>query len=451
LYREALPRAVRTIGKLVQAFRVVRDDDDEEHDNTNDDDEDEEEDPQAESDNLNITDEDTETQTNGTTPVQQRHVSRATSASTSSSYMGGVGGGSSIGCGGISTGCEVIFTYLQSTTKDNRDISLDYQLSGPLLAQIPNVTTSMEDLFLPELMPSIHAGKGDILLPKTSCSVFQSTNLDYILRQLQVEQLVVVGQLTNQCVESAVRDAADLGYFVTVVDDACAARSPPEHWQGLANMKGFARIVPSAQVLTEIVEDLAMRLDRSEHLSKHRSNQDNSPAAPAIDDDVVLEYLRNNGMREAAKQLEVLFSKKKKIEGITWSRHEVPTSSTILSPVPLTASSSTSTPPTNNQLVSPSNTNSAKSTATGRSLTTGASSSRTVDSHKSFTQSPPPIPPPPPFSKKSSVSTGIANDEVIQSTDNSKITTTWSRGGSRVMPATQRDSPSGGSGKQASI
>ena len=63
----------------------------------------------------------------------------------------------------------------------------------------------------------------DILIPKTSCSVFNSTNIAYVLRNLQIEQIVLVGQLTDQCVESAVRDAADLGFFVTVVDDACAA------------------------------------------------------------------------------------------------------------------------------------------------------------------------------------------------------------------------------------
>ena len=82
----------------------------------------------------------------------------------------------------------------------------------------------------------------DILIPKTSCSVFQSTNIDYVLRNLGVRYLVVVGQLTNQCVESAVRDAADRGYLVTVVEDACAAKTIKEHEAGLFNMKGFARL-----------------------------------------------------------------------------------------------------------------------------------------------------------------------------------------------------------------
>ena len=55
-----------------------------------------------------------------------------------------------------------------------------------------------------------------MVFPKTSSSVFISTNLDYVLRCLGVRQLVIVGCLTDQCVESAVRDACDLHYLVTL-------------------------------------------------------------------------------------------------------------------------------------------------------------------------------------------------------------------------------------------
>ena len=85
-------------------------------------------------------------------------------------------------------GSEVIWTYLQSATRDGRDISLDYKLSGPDLANIPGPQTDRTDLFLPQLQPDPAKGKGDILLPKTSCNVFVSTNLDYMLRNLHVEQ-----------------------------------------------------------------------------------------------------------------------------------------------------------------------------------------------------------------------------------------------------------------------
>jgi glutamine synthetase len=144
-------------------------------------------------------------------------------------------------------GGEVVFTYLEAQTNNSRDASLDYKLSGSLLSNLPNPSSPAQ--FLDGLAPI--QGK-DICLPKTSCSVFQSTNLDYILRNLNVEQLVVCGQLTDQCVESAVRDAADLGYFVTVVDDACGAESEEGHQKGLHGMNGFARIVCTEHLLKEI-------------------------------------------------------------------------------------------------------------------------------------------------------------------------------------------------------
>ena len=128
----------------------------------------------------------------------------------------------------MNTGCEIIFTYLESQCDDSRDVSLDYKLSGGL-ARLPCPSSPAK--FITGISPI--PGQ-DISLPKTSCSVFQSTNLDYILRNLNIEQLVVCGQLTDQCVESAVRDAADLGYLVSVVEDACAAESKDSHEKGVS-------------------------------------------------------------------------------------------------------------------------------------------------------------------------------------------------------------------------
>ena len=140
-------------------------------------------------------------------------------------------------------GSEIVFTYLEAHTNDCRDVSLDYKLSGGL-SKLPSASSRAK--FFPGISPIM--GK-DIALPKTSCSVFQSTNLDYILRNLSIEQLVVCGQLTDQCVLSAVRDAADLGYLVSVVSDACGAENKESHERGITSMQGFARIVDTDQVL----------------------------------------------------------------------------------------------------------------------------------------------------------------------------------------------------------
>jgi len=194
--------------------------------------------------------------------------------------------------------CEVIFTYLQCLTKDGRDISLDYKLSGPLLCNIPRFGTPLEDLFLPECMPLPSKGRGDILLPKTSCSVFQSTNLDYVLRNLGKEQLVVCGQLTDQCVLSAVRDAADLGYFVTVAEDACAARSREAHGRGVLGMDGFCRIKSTNQIAQELQNCCSSENKEQEDQQQQQQQQQasavsaSSPAA-VLTDDMIVRYLRD--------------------------------------------------------------------------------------------------------------------------------------------------------------
>jgi nicotinamidase-related amidase len=91
-------------------------------------------------------------------------------------------------------GCEVIITYLEACTIDCRDISLDYKLSGPKLTKLPNPSNKATFETLPmDLQPCL-VGRGDILIPKTSCSVFQSTNIRYILSNLGIRQLVICGQ-----------------------------------------------------------------------------------------------------------------------------------------------------------------------------------------------------------------------------------------------------------------
>ena len=97
------------------------------------------------------------------------------------------------------------------------------------------------------------APQGDeIVIPKTSSSVFVSTNIDYVLRNLGVRQLVIGGLLTDQCVESAVRDACDLGYLVTLVTDATATHTPERHAASLNAIRGYCRQRTADQVIAEL-------------------------------------------------------------------------------------------------------------------------------------------------------------------------------------------------------
>lgn len=67
------------------------------------------------------------------------------------------------------------------------------------------------------MIDALVPGEDEVVLPKTTSSVFASTNIHYILRNMGVTHLVLCGCVTDQCVEHAVRDACDLGYYVTLV------------------------------------------------------------------------------------------------------------------------------------------------------------------------------------------------------------------------------------------
>ena len=69
----------------------------------------------------------------------------------------------------------------------------------------------------------------DIVVYKTTDSVLNGTNYEKLLRFMGIKTVVVTGMVTDQCVASTVRDLADYGYQVIVVDDATNAATMELH------------------------------------------------------------------------------------------------------------------------------------------------------------------------------------------------------------------------------
>jgi len=140
-------------------------------------------------------------------------------------------------------GVKVMHTVIESLTRDGRDLSLDYKISG---------------LFCPkgsrdaQLIDAIAPRADEIIIPKTSSSVFISTNIHYVLGNLGVKHLIVAGVLTDQCVDSTVRDACDYGYLVTLATDACATLSEARQQSSIENNKGYCRQRTTAELVAEI-------------------------------------------------------------------------------------------------------------------------------------------------------------------------------------------------------
>jgi nicotinamidase-related amidase len=76
-----------------------------------------------------------------------------------------------------------------------------------------------------EIHSSVTPANGETVIEKNFPNSFRATGLKEILEQKQIKNLVVAGMMTHMCVDATVRHAADLGYKVTLLGDACATRA----------------------------------------------------------------------------------------------------------------------------------------------------------------------------------------------------------------------------------
>lgn len=118
-----------------------------------------------------------------------------------------------------------------------------------LLASCNNHVGSRDHEILDELKPV----DGEHVLRKTTVGAFASTAIDSLMRSLRVDQLYMVGVSTNMCVETTAREAADRGYQVTLVEDACGTTFEDLHHGTMRNFQRlFGRVASTEQVLAEL-------------------------------------------------------------------------------------------------------------------------------------------------------------------------------------------------------
>ena len=118
-----------------------------------------------------------------------------------------------------------------------------------LFTEFQNFVGSREHEILDELKPL----PGEHVLRKTTIGAFASTNIDSLLRALGCEQLYLTGVSTNMCVETTAREAADRGYGVTLVEDACGTTHEDLHQVTMRNFQRlFGRVRSCNEALAEL-------------------------------------------------------------------------------------------------------------------------------------------------------------------------------------------------------
>jgi maleamate amidohydrolase len=103
-------------------------------------------------------------------------------------------------------------------------------------------------------------GEGDVVIHKRKPSAFFGTGLDAMLRESDIDSLVICGVTTSGCVRASIIDAFSYGFHCTVAADACGDQDPKAH---AANLEDVSRRYANVRSVDDICGELFTREERS--------------------------------------------------------------------------------------------------------------------------------------------------------------------------------------------
>ncbi|MGB8452508.1 MAG: isochorismatase family cysteine hydrolase [Anaerocolumna sp.] len=80
---------------------------------------------------------------------------------------------------------------------------------------------------------------GEYVIPKRRYSAFFGTDLEILLRGLEVEHLFICGGMTDICVHFTAVDAHQRNYYIHVIKEACGTHSPEDVAQAVFENIGY--------------------------------------------------------------------------------------------------------------------------------------------------------------------------------------------------------------------
>jgi nicotinamidase-related amidase len=145
-------------------------------------------------------------------------------------------------------GIELIHIRVKYLTPDCRDGQRSLSMGDGSV-----VADARDDDFLESVAPL----PDEIIVDKTSAGTFNSTSLDQILRNMRIDRLWVTGIVTEGCVELTARDAADRGYYVTLVEDGLASSTRVAHDDALQRMTdgGLIKLRSTDELCAQIARE----------------------------------------------------------------------------------------------------------------------------------------------------------------------------------------------------
>ena len=110
-----------------------------------------------------------------------------------------------------------------------------------------------EALDCSDIIEELYPQTGESIVEKFGYGAFHDTNLDDLLKEREVESVLVTGTVSQICVEETARESSKRGYRTTIISDAVSSYMPDLHAAVLKNFAlKFGWVSPAAEVIREL-------------------------------------------------------------------------------------------------------------------------------------------------------------------------------------------------------
>ena len=105
-----------------------------------------------------------------------------------------------------------------------------------------------------EIPEAVKPAKGDIVLDKSTASIFIGTDFEMMMRNRHITTLIFTGIATEFGIESSARDASNRGFYPVVVSDCVSSMDRDAHERSLKNLEKVAVVKHSAEIIKSVLE-----------------------------------------------------------------------------------------------------------------------------------------------------------------------------------------------------
>jgi nicotinamidase-related amidase len=102
---------------------------------------------------------------------------------------------------------------------------------------------------IPEMVQPEHT---DIVLEKSTASIFIGTNFEYMMRNRNINTIIFTGIATEMGIESSARDASNRGFYPVVVSDCVSSLDKDAHERSLKTMANLFIVETAGNILKNI-------------------------------------------------------------------------------------------------------------------------------------------------------------------------------------------------------